>query len=99
MQLSPKIHFKVKSINYNQEREINQLEIVDNNNVVRYKLGTKISTDIDKATVSIPLDKKATVKPNSNTYKCAVCGKSVSEKVASYSKSKFGKVLCMEHQK
>ncbi|MCR3759197.1 hypothetical protein KYB31_09365 [Clostridium felsineum] len=99
VQLNPKVHFKVKSIDYNQEREISKLEIVDQSGATRYKLGTKISTNIDKPKVSIPLDKKPTTKPNSNTYKCATCNKPVSEKVASYSKGKFGKVLCMDHQK
>ncbi|KHD34197.1 hypothetical protein NL50_17780 [Clostridium acetobutylicum] len=99
VQLNSKIHFKVKTIGYNEEREINRLEIVDNNNIVRYSLRTKISDNTDKLKVSIPIDAKPTTKSNSTTYKCVVCGKSVSEKVASYSKSKFGKVLCMDHQK
>ena len=30
---------------------------------------------------------------------CESCGKSVTQKVASYSQSKFGKILCMECQK
>ena len=30
---------------------------------------------------------------------CEICGKSVSQKVASYSQSKFGKILCMDCQK
>lgn len=30
---------------------------------------------------------------------CENCGKAVTQKVASYSQSKFGKILCMEHQK
>ncbi|KHD35184.1 hypothetical protein NL50_14925 [Clostridium acetobutylicum] len=99
VQLSNKVHFKVKSIGYNEEREINRLEIIDQNNVVRYSLGTKIKDNTDKLKVSIPIDAKPTTKANKDTYKCAVCGKSVSGKVASYSKSKFGKVLCMDHQK
>jgi hypothetical protein len=30
---------------------------------------------------------------------CEVCGKAVTQKVASYSQSKFGRILCMDHQK
>lgn len=30
---------------------------------------------------------------------CVECGKAVTQKVASYAQSKFGKILCMEHQK
>lgn len=30
---------------------------------------------------------------------CAVCGAAVTQKVASYSQAKFGKVLCYDHQK
>lgn len=30
---------------------------------------------------------------------CEVCGAAVSQKVASYSQSKYGKILCMTHQK
>lgn len=42
---------------------------------------------------------KTTSTPTSNTdSKCSVCSKSVVEKVASFSKSKFGKILCFNCQ-
>ena len=37
--ISPRTKFTVKSINYNEEREITALQITDNSNVVRYELG------------------------------------------------------------
>lgn len=37
--LSPRTKFTVKSIGYNDEREITSLQVVDTHNVVRYELG------------------------------------------------------------
>jgi hypothetical protein len=37
--INPRTKFTVKSIGYNEEREIISLQIVDNHNVVRYELG------------------------------------------------------------
>lgn len=39
--ISPRTKFNVKSIGYNEEREIISLQIADNHNVVRYELGRK----------------------------------------------------------
>lgn len=38
-------------------------------------------------------------KPEDSGLKCESCGKSVTQKVASYAQSKFGKMLCMDCQK
>jgi hypothetical protein len=43
--ISPRTQFKVKSINYNEEREITSLQIIDNHNVVRYTLGSSTIDD------------------------------------------------------
>ena len=40
-----------------------------------------------------------TGKPEESGIACEACGKPVSQKVASYSQGKFGKVLCMDCQK
>ena len=39
--INPRTKFTVKSIGYNEEREIISLQIADNHNVVRYELGRK----------------------------------------------------------
>lgn len=43
--ISPRTKFTVKSINYNEEREITSLQIIDNHNVVRYTLGSSTIDD------------------------------------------------------
>lgn len=40
-----------------------------------------------------------TGKPEESGLVCEACGKAVSQKVASYSQGKFGKILCMDCQK
>ena len=40
-----------------------------------------------------------TQKAEDSGLKCETCGKPVTQKVASYAQSKYGKILCMEHQK
>lgn len=58
--------------------------------------------DVDK--ISGYTFKKGTQGGNSGKaedsgLKCESCGKAVTQKVASFSQGKFGKILCMEHQK
>lgn len=55
--LSPRTKFNVKSIGYNEEREIVSLQITDNHNVVRYTLG-KPTIDDTKAQVIYDLLQK-----------------------------------------
>ena len=43
--ISPRTKFTVKSINYNEEREITSLQIIDSHNVVRYTLGSSTIDD------------------------------------------------------
>lgn len=60
--INPRTKFTVKSIGYNEEREIISLQIVDNHNVVRYELGKKAvepkTIDDTKAKVIYDLLKK-----------------------------------------
>lgn len=93
--LSPSIKFSIKSIGYNENREINKLEIIDNHNKVRYVLGKQIASE----SINMPVDLKSSVKANKQDFKCTKCGKQITEKVANYSKSKFGQSLCMDCQK
>lgn len=94
-QLDPKLHFKVKSIGYNEDREINKLEIIDNHNKVRYTLGKQTASE----SINMPVDLKPSTKGDKQDFKCTKCGKQITEKVANYSKSKFGQSLCMDCQK
>lgn len=93
--LSPKIHFSVKSIEYNKEREISKLEIQDNHNKVRYTLG---KNTIQTNTATNTTKPAVTGSKTSFTLKCEKCGMEISEKVANYSKSKIGNALCMNCQ-
>ncbi|CAB1262838.1 hypothetical protein ACFHWD_18225 [Clostridium sp. MT-14] len=101
--LSPKVRFKVKSIGYSKNREINKLEIQDNYYRVRYSLG-KLMNEQNRTIVT---DNKNTVNNNENMQNkssksellCENCGNVISEKVANYSAQKFGKMLCMNCQK
>jgi hypothetical protein len=37
IKVKPKTKFKVKAIEYNQNREISKIQIIDKNNIVRYE--------------------------------------------------------------
>jgi hypothetical protein len=91
--LSPRIHFQVKSIGYNKNREINHLEIQDNYYRVRYSLGKPV---IEQTTKASAVSNKDVI--SKNELHCERCGNVISEKVADYSNKKFGKMLCMNCQ-
>ncbi|MCI1995656.1 hypothetical protein [Clostridium luticellarii] len=101
--LSPRVRFKVKSIGYSKSREINKLEIQDNHYRIRYSLGKSIGdqskTIIKDSKNAINNNENARSKSNQNEYHCEKCGNVISEKVASYSAKRFGKMLCMNCQK
>jgi len=78
--------FRVKEIEYNEKREIVKLVIVDNKGVQVFP------NSVVKAEESTKTEQIEDVY-------CAECGSSVSKKVADYSVSKFGKVLCYNCQK
>ena len=96
--LSPRVKFKVKSIGYNDKREINKLEIEDNHNVVRFSLGKPTVVNSGSKSYKQNIQNKES-KNSSNGLTCEKCGKKISEKVAEFSTSKFKKKLCMDCQK
>jgi len=98
--LNPRIHFKVKSIGYNRNKEIDKLEIEDNHHVVRYSLG-KPSINENTFAKNNNQNNKKNEQNNSNIkdLTCEKCKTKITEKVADYSFKKFGKHLCMDCQK
>lgn len=80
--------FKVQSISYNDSREIEDLVIVDQNGTIAFSTKHK------------PVEKQNYgVTPEKEEIKCVKCGMVITEKVAKYSKSKYGKELCFNCQK
>ncbi|MEY8763403.1 MULTISPECIES: hypothetical protein [Clostridium] len=95
--INPKLHFRVKSIAYNDKREIEKLDIVDNNNVVRFSMGKSVTPNYGENYKQNIQNKES--KNSSNGLTCEKCGKKISQKVADYSKKRYGKALCMDCQK
>ena len=79
---------KVKEIEYNEKREITKLVIVDTKGV---QVFPKQFTQMEQS--SKPYDKFA------KGLSCEQCDEVVTQKVADYSLSKYGKVLCFDCQK
>lgn len=78
---------KVAKIEYNEKREITNLVIVDGQGCQIYpKAFSRTETPTNKIVVE-------------KTCVCEKCGEGVTEKVANYSKDKYGKVLCFDCQK
>ena len=78
---------KVAKIEYNEKREIINLVIVDGQGCQIYpKAFSRTETPTNKIVVE-------------KTCVCEKCGEGVTEKVANYSKDKYGKVLCFDCQK
>ncbi|PRR85553.1 hypothetical protein [Clostridium luticellarii] len=95
--INPHLHFRVKSIAYNDKREIEKLDIVDNNNVVRFSMGKSVTPNYSEKYKQNIQNKES--NNSSNGLTCEKCGKKISEKVAEFSTSKFKKKLCMDCQK
>jgi len=76
--------FRVKEIEYNEKREITKLVIVDTKGVQVYP--KYFETTKEGKIQGVELH-------------CAECDEIVSQKVANYSMSKYGKVLCFDCQK
>ena len=76
---------RVAKIEYNDKREITNLVIVDVQGCQVYP--KPFATKQEKTLVV------------EKTYVCEKCGTGVTEKVANYSKDKYGKVLCFDCQK
>lgn len=83
--------FKVAEIAYNDNREISKLVIVDEKGVQVYPSNTKATPK--------PASKADEKTELVNKYLCAECGATITEKVAKYSRDKFGKQLCFDCQK
>lgn len=78
---------KVAKIEYNEKREITNLIIIDGQGCQIYpKVFARNESPADKIVVE-------------KTCVCEKCGAGVTEKVANYSKDKYGKVLCFDCQK
>ena len=78
--------FRVKEIECNKDKEITKLVIVDNKGVQVYPKSIVITKE------------NATITASGEVH-CVDCDDSVSKKVAEYSLSRFGKVLCYDCQK
>jgi hypothetical protein len=97
-QVSSFVKFEVKSIGYNEEREINALEIADNKGNVRYSLKS------NKAVVEIPITTKSTKQPkvaptNDLKPQCSSCKKEITVAEHDFSVGKYKKPLCRACQK
>ena len=79
--------FKVQEIGYNDKGEIDKLIVVDNKGIQVFP----------KATTTQQAQTKRTSQYSGQT--CELCDEDVTDKVASYSKQYYGKVLCMKCQK
>ena len=77
--------FSVKEIQYNDKREISKLVIVDNKGVQVYPKNY-IQTNEIKPT-----------KQETEIY-CETCGAVVTDKVAKFSKQKYGSIMCYKCQ-
>lgn len=102
LQVSAVTKFHIKSIGYNEQREINALEIVDSKGILRYKLGAKVTTEL-KAENTPPLDLKSEKKSENPSTdlkpQCAACRKEISKAEHDFSVNKYKKPLCRACQK
>jgi hypothetical protein len=98
--LNPRVHFKVKSIGYSKNKEIDKLEIEDNHHVVRYSLG-RPSISGNTSMPNNNQNNKKTEQNNSQikTLTCEKCGADIGLNVYDYSFKKYSKHLCMNCQK
>lgn len=85
--------FRVKEIDYNDKREITKLVIVDNKNVQVFPKYNIPETATNKT------EPAKEVNIEELNLVCDECGETITEKVAKYSKAKFGKELCYDCQK
>lgn len=79
--------FRVQEIGYNDKGEIDKLIVVDNKGIQAFT----------KETTTQQAQTKRTSQYSGQT--CELCDEDVTDKVASYSKQNYGKVLCMKCQK
>ena len=91
---------RVKDITYNEKGEIDRLIIVDNKGIQVYP---KTFEKQEECNEPLPWeDSKPKVEKPKSTYsgiQCEECTEDISDKVASYSKKMYGKILCYNCQK
>ena len=81
--------FKVSEIGYNENKEINQLVIVDDKGKEVYKLGSNpTSTTTQNIQVNVP----------DTSSKCSSCGVEINNAVKTYSLNTYNKALCRDCQ-
>ena len=109
--LSSGITFSVKSIAYNERREIVALEIVDTKGTTRYTLGLPPQNlpqapsrvqPVQKPVGSAPTAQRpqnAPQRPQQSAMACAGCGVPITDAEASFSLERFGKHLCRTCQR
>jgi len=90
--------FKVSEIGYNDKREIDKLKIVNDKGIQAFKLGSfsALMTEQEHKQET-PTTEQPT--QNDSNLKCSECDENISEKVNSFSATKYGKALCMKCQK
>lgn len=86
--------FAVKEITFTENGEIDKLVIVDTKGVVAFS--NKTTTSMPSTTVTKTEEKK---KSQYSGTKCIDCDEDITEKVANYSKDKYGIPLCFNCQK
>lgn len=99
------VKFSVKSISYNDQREISSLEIVDSKGVVRYSLkGSNKPVELQEVpsnTNTLPQQNKANTsqsKANDDILVCADCKTKINQAVHDFSVKQFGRQLCRKCQ-
>jgi hypothetical protein len=99
-----KTKFHVSEIDYSENGDISKLTIVDDKESVVFKIGKKI-TSAQKPTPKAEsvedynkkIDEQLGIEQSKLT--CSDCGAEITEKVANYSHSAYGKALCFKCQK
>lgn len=99
--LSVSTTFKVKEIGCDGQREIDHLVIVDNRGNERFRLNGQAAKDSTIAEKDNHINQDIPATPSGGEVKfyCSNDGDEISERVASYSKEKHGRALCMSCQK
>lgn len=92
-QVSSFIKFEVKSIGYNEEREINALEIVDSKGNIRYSLKSN-KTVVEIPVTATPTKQTKTTPSSDLKPQCSSCKKEITIAEHDFSVSKYKKPLC-----
>ena len=107
LKLNAKVKFKVSEIEYNENREITKLKIVDQDDFLRFTFNSENKQSRAKQNSAMenkienPTSTKQPYKADPNSQigdVCAICNTSVNSAVKAYSNKNFGQTLCREHQ-